>query len=803
MRKRVSAFPPKILKSGNSEGNSKSSMEPRTSLPVINTSVTTQQAIKSIDPSCCIPLFLVRNRINNAVKKLKAIFTGSASNYSGALCGFVSGKPTSVVVPLVGELESYIVKFLMSKGYAEKDADVLKKKRKVWYGVIDGCQVLEALLELKDEFPHDWGDFKWTVIVVMPNHEIEEYRQLARIENERNKQFYHYECTVYDLLRGLRLEYDFLYEEALKKSRTGKRGAKVNHRDVAQRYDGGDHINNTSVKQAVTVASRISKETVETIGKICNKECADIMIKDPKYNKYNFKMVDDILAVEDCRLFRSFLCFGSLRGSKGFMNAMLDGHEQAQVNTIYRVQHWSELNQYRSVQSKVITDQFNLAMLSLKEEKKFLSIIEEEKWPDNMETCRENTLRTTLSDKELMLNNGNDGDVLPSIWSCFKRLYPAKARAIESIVDSSSESEEETPVPPGLQKDDERESNEVKKADQQRQEELKRKKEQLVKLKQNRDEADQNLNDTGIYTYQMNFDSFSTQIWSSDSKRVDLVISSIPKEINEEKLANLPHFCKRVLKTGSYGFFIVTEEQFSFLKRCFKDHEFKVIDRSFKIMYDITTIQRRAMADFPQKDSDIAIMVKTTGHHPDGFSPIFSDAEASSNLDLTTKFASVINIKACQDLLRKPKENKAVTCDEKSVELFSHIIKMLTPPNGSVIDPIAGALTATISCIRSGRKCIAVEDSEEIFRFAIGRTRVHITPTATMQNMADYMDPIELDDEDTVRDTEPPVTKKRELATDLRNHDIDAIHKRQKINTEGEQDTSNVNGITNNQISTN
>ncbi len=795
MGKRVTAIPPKS-KATVSEEHPKATIE--NGIRQISTidNVTKQQTIKAIDPNSCIPLFLVRNLINNAVRKLKSIFTGAASTYSTSLNGFVSGKPTSVVVPLVKELESYIADYFVSEGYTAEDAEQMKESSSIWYGIIDGCHVHSAILELKEEHPDKWGDFKWNVIVVKPVHGMEEYRQLARVENERNKQLYHYDTTIYDLLRGLRLEFDFLQAQALKKSRTGKRGAKVNHRDVARRYDGGHHINNTSVKQAVTVASRLSQKTIDTIGIVCNKECADVMLKDPKYNKHNFKSENEILAIEDCRLFQSFVCFGSLRSSKAFMNAMIDGHEEAQVNTIYRMQHWSELNHYKAVQPKVITEQFNLAILALKEEDKFLSVIEEETWPAHMETCRENTIRTTLCDKELMVNSGNDGDVLPSIWTCFKRLYPAKARAIENVRVTSTFPEEEPPLPPDTQNENENEGTgpDDHQNDREREKEEQKKYEHNLKLKRNRNQADQSLHDTGIYTYQMNYDDFSKQIWSSSSKRVDLVISSIPKNMEMEELDTLPSFCKRVLKTGCYAFFIVTEEQFTFLKGSFRKQDFKVIDQSFKIMYDVTTIQRKSITDFPQKNSDIAIIVKTPGQHPDGYSPVFSEREPCSSLE-TANFASVINIKACQDLLRKPNENKSVLQDEKSVELFTHVIKMLSPPNGSIIDPVAGALTAALSCLRCGRKCIAVESSKDVFRFALGRTRVHITPTATMQNLSDYTDPIDLDsdDEEECNQQGPPTKKRRIQNESPNNNDTNqSNNKNQPMNT---KETNNYNNI--------
>ena len=70
------------------------------------------------------------------------------------------------------------------------------------------------------------------------------------VQNERNKQFYHYEVTLADMLKNLRLIHDSLFEARLKESRRGKKGVSVHHRDVAHLYDGGDHDKNTTVRQA-------------------------------------------------------------------------------------------------------------------------------------------------------------------------------------------------------------------------------------------------------------------------------------------------------------------------------------------------------------------------------------------------------------------------------------------------------------------------------------------------------------------------------------------------------------------------
>ena len=89
-----------------------------------------------------------------------------------------------------------------------------------------------------------------------------------------------------------------------------------------------------------------------------------------------------------------------------------------------------------------------MAKQALKEESVFLRVIGVDDWPQYMDTARENLHRTTLCDKELESNRGNDTDVLPCLWTMFKSLYPAKAKAIESGQREQQSGDTNTDDPP-------------------------------------------------------------------------------------------------------------------------------------------------------------------------------------------------------------------------------------------------------------------------------------------------------------------------------------------------------------------
>lgn len=744
-RKRISACKPPSDYEFSEQTGEKSTMSSEPIIPFL-TEVTAGCTVFDADPFSCIPLYLVRQSNRNTIEILKSILDGRCRSPKFMLSGAVCASPSSIIVPLQGELEILLDKQLELICDTKEDVTIMKHKHTLWFGIIDGCQYHTAVTELMRDVPSKWGSYRWKVILVHGNSSREQYRQLARVQNERSKQIYNFECTVYDLHRGLRVEFDIVLERAVKKSRTGERGAKYTHREVAEQYDGGDHSSPTSIKQAVSVASRISWRTLDAIGEVVNQECADVIVHRADFNTFSLSSKQEVLAHQDCRLFKSFVCFGAFRSSKSFMSACSNGLEDAQVKTIYRMRHWSELHNYKPVQGKVITQLFDLAVSAIQEEEKFLRFIKEQEWPPNMETTKENLLRGTLCDKEIQLNRGNDTDVLDTIWKCFKRLYPARAKAIEEDVHSASNessdgestedsgessnlSKEDPPVPPddsGSNPDSENDNEQERSREKER-----RERDRIIQLQSN---ADAILSNLGVHCYNMSFIDFSKEVWTGDSPRMDLVFSTLPINCEESTLKDIPQFCKMVLHMGSYCFFIVTETQFATLSREFEKASFKVFNHSFQILYDLNTIQRRTNTDFPQRHGDIAIIAKTSGEHPSKYKPSFVIEDGGDQ----RRFASLTGVEACMDRLKKPSENVPIVIGEKSVSLYSHIIRMLCPPSGAVMDIIAGAFTTALSSLETGRKCICIEKNEISFKYALGRLRVHAVPGATMVDLADH-----------------------------------------------------------------
>lgn len=58
---------------------------------------------------------------------------------------------------------------------------------------------------------------------------------------------------------------------------------------------------------------------------------------------------------------------------------------------------------------------------------------------------------------------------------------------------------------------------------------------------------------------------------------------------------------------------------------------------------------------------------------------------------------------------------------EKPVELMERIIEMLTPPDGTVLDPFAGSGTTLVAARNLGRRAIGIEQSREYCDIAVRR----------------------------------------------------------------------------------
>jgi len=181
--------------------------------------------------------------------------------------------------------------------------------------------------------------------------------------------------------------------------------------DVSRAYFGSKNVSRT-MRMLSSLAIRLHPTVLHHIGLITNRDESSVLLKDKERNCSSATTERDVMKVKDCRVYKSFVKLNSLYGSTHFMNAAEKFGEEAQINTLYRVKELCEMNNYKTVQQDEVSHQSKLAVDAILEEKKFLQYLDCNTWPVGLETVRVNLLRSTVLDKELEQNRGNDSIIL-------------------------------------------------------------------------------------------------------------------------------------------------------------------------------------------------------------------------------------------------------------------------------------------------------------------------------------------------------------------------------------------------------
>jgi site-specific DNA-methyltransferase (adenine-specific) len=62
----------------------------------------------------------------------------------------------------------------------------------------------------------------------------------------------------------------------------------------------------------------------------------------------------------------------------------------------------------------------------------------------------------------------------------------------------------------------------------------------------------------------------------------------------------------------------------------------------------------------------------------------------------------------------------------KPIELMRHLVRLVTPPGGLILDPFVGSGTTALAASEEGFRCIGVDAEAEYLEIAVGR----LGPTA-------------------------------------------------------------------------
>ena len=81
----------------------------------------------------------------------------------------------------------------------------------------------------------------------------------------------------------------------------------------------------------------------------------------------------------------------------------------------------------------------------------------------------------------------------------------------------------------------------------------------------------------------------------------------------------------------------------------------------------------------------------------------------------------------------------------KPLSLMRWLVRLVTPPGGTVLEPFAGSGTTVEACIVEGFDCIAIEKTDEYLPLIMQRIHRRRDPVAAIRQTGDELGLFELD----------------------------------------------------------
>lgn len=187
--------------------------------------------------------------------------------------------------------------------------------------------------------------------------------------------------------------------------------------EVGHAYNGGNTRKSLSETSQTTIqmsqtAMTLDLSVVEALGAILKEGSTEVTVNTKQLESTDLSFV---IADNDCRVFKKFVAFHSLRGFEALFS---EKDTTIQVDTLYRLRDVCERNDYRAVWRN-ITQFYELCASEHQEDEQFKEFMGNDQ-TDNLGTNREGLLRCTMFVEEPMQDRCN-AQSLPSFFKAFKK----------------------------------------------------------------------------------------------------------------------------------------------------------------------------------------------------------------------------------------------------------------------------------------------------------------------------------------------------------------------------------------------
>lgn len=707
-----------------------------------------------VPPSACIPWIKIREKTRSGIERLKALFLGLLQTQGSNGGGIVAGMNMPIVVPLTGIYRQELVQYFKNLKLSDADTKARMAMHDVWYGVIDGGYRLLSIMELIDEYPSQWGNFRLFVTCVAGGYPVEVYEQLAMTRNELQSDVFHIETTLYDRLKRMKI---------VQKRLTIRNGGKTpKAHQVTKEYDGSS--NNNTLNQTSNTAARLHEDVIDAIGVVMQGEHPNICARKWRERYRQEKCEEAIMKEVDCRVFRKFINLTSMKSSKSFMTAT-SADRDAQVNTVFRARSLAEKILPKAVGFRDFTEQFLLAKEAIKHEKRFLQLIERSEWPSDMLVLRTNLLQTNMFDEELKSCEGNGSEILPSLLESYRRKAPSlcamleekyklriqnggkasrnkKNATIHSGDDYVGEECGTTSPPPQCDGDTQAAETGTYDLKQEHLQSVKSKKRGPVKkfaLSERKFPVVPKLDallQCQLYCYNKRWQDWRKEDYEERFGRFDIIFIdpayNLPKNrsrtgtgyddsLTDTEAKEFSNFAKSVMKPGCYVLIWCSWQTGHLWETAMTNEGFETSLPPTVVVKDVSMVQMNRLKNFPQNSVEFLLVFKSAGDHPDGFTPDFASPFQTLCPGRLRRWNAIVNVPVTRNKLTHPQSRSPVRVEEKNVNLLTELMDLYSPPGSRGLDVYAGTLTSAIAALRTKRSWTVVESDKICFDLAKAR----------------------------------------------------------------------------------
>ncbi len=126
---------------------------------------------------------------------------------------------------------------------------------------------------------------------------------------------------------------------------------------------------------------------------------------------------------------------------------------------------------------------------------------------------------------------------------------------------------------------------------------------------------------------------------------------------------------------------------------------------------------------------------------PNGETPVtrFADTIERGHADEggASRFFPTFRYQAKADTAQRPRHGGVAHPTVKPLDLMRWLVRLVTPPAGTVLEPFAGSGTTAEACLLEGFRCIAIEKTPEYLPLIVDRITKHTDPVAHLVHQRD------------------------------------------------------------------